>query len=216
MNAPDEQSSLAEVALAHFAAAGVDATSLAAIARDSNRALGDVVEKFSDCDALFDAAMAQALAPLAADLTRLSRNTEPLPRLFDMLRRIAVVEGPEQLALFCWYRELLDGQPRAARAYDAVLADGVQPLMAAISESQIRGLLQPLPPQFVLVTLLSGIVVPQVIGYGASQGHLGGVHAADNPRNAVFTVGLQIAFAGILTDTARDEFPTLLTRRGGN
>jgi AcrR family transcriptional regulator len=218
----DKDTALLELALAHFAAVGVDAASMTRIARDADIGLGELVSKYETVEALFDAAVARSTVALRDELYQISgSNGSPLSRLVTMLRRIAIASGMEQSALFAVYRELLDGGERAGRAFEHSLEESYDLLVGVISEGQFRGHLAPLPPRFVLATLLSGVVVPQLIGYGAAQGRLHGVHAVDDdqaelsgkPRSAMLAASLEVVFMGVLGKAGRAEFPSLFDSR---
>ena len=96
-----------------------------------------------------------------------------------MTRRLATPSGHEGTALFAVLREMLDGHARAEVAFEAALADGFAGFVRVIGEAQFRGELKPLPPRFIMSVLLSGVVVPQLVGFGGAEGVLHGVHARD-------------------------------------
>jgi AcrR family transcriptional regulator len=200
------------MALTHFAAGGVDAASLADIAADAGIALADVVAAFDSADALFLAAVNAALRPLTAELAAMAeRDDPPAERLLRMTRRLATPTSDERTALFAILRELLDGNRRVARIYDACLSDSFQLLVRTIGEAQFCGDLKPLPPRFLLSVMLSGVVLPQLIGFGGAEGVLHGVHArapgaSDDdlttpPHSALLAASLEAIFNGIATST---------------
>jgi AcrR family transcriptional regulator len=218
MKEQHEDEALLQLALAHFAAAGVDGASMNRIAKDADITLGDLVYKYATVESLFDAAVAWGTIPIRDALEQIRDGDEsPLVRLITMLRRLCVVSGVEQSALFAVYREVLDGGDRAERVFEQSLKDAYDALMGVIGEAQFRGVMAPLPPRFVLATLLSGVVLPQLIGFGAAEGKLHGVHASEEdapelsgkPRSAMLAASLEVVFAGVLTQRARDEFATM-------
>ncbi len=212
-----QSSKVLEAALNQFAATGVDGSSMQRIAEDVGSTPEELCRHYESIDVLFDRAMAWGTSELCAELhTASGGEDEPVVRLARMIRSLAGASGPAQAALFAWLRELMNGHPRAERVYAETLVATVEELMSVIGEGQFRGQLDPLPPHFVLASLVGGIVFPQLIGYGAMQAELGGVHTKTNsPGGGMLAAGLQALFRGVLTDGWRPRFGELMTTGSG-
>jgi AcrR family transcriptional regulator len=193
-----------EVVLMTFADAGVDRASLAEIASDAGIGFDQLTAKFTSADELFDSSVSAATGTLSADLLALADSDyQPVDRLLRMTRRLATPTKIEGAALFVVVRELLDGKARAVRAFRGSLEDAFDAFLRVIGESQFRGQLVPLPPRFLMSVILSGVVFPQVIGYGVAEGRLGGIHERDEgpgapPRSALLAASIEALFNGIL------------------
>jgi AcrR family transcriptional regulator len=195
-------------ALVHFAAGGVDSVSLADIAEAAGVELSVVLEAYGNADALFTAAVTTALRPLNVELAVLADDSRPPgTRLLMMVRRLATPVANEGTALFAVMREVLDGNPRSQTAFETAMHDGFETFVRVIGEAQFRGDIRPLPPRFIMSVLLSGIVFPQLIGFGGAEGTLKGVHARTEeqqdgdpmapPRSALLAASIEAVFNGI-------------------
>jgi AcrR family transcriptional regulator len=194
-----------EVALTHFAAGGVDATSLEAVAADAGLGLAELLARFQGTDGLFAAAMLAGTRELFADLELIAERDEPpVDVLAELARRLANPSPRERRALFALLREVLDGSDRLRVLYPQLLQPPVTTLIDVIGRAQFRGQVVPLPPRFVLVLLLCGVVVPQVASLGAVEGMLQGVHAplpadpTEQSRSALGAACTQGVFQGLM------------------
>ena len=203
-----DKDALCRMALTHFAAGGVGAASLASIAADAGVSMAAVARVAASKDALFRLAVTRATRALTVELQVIAdSDSPPAERLLRMTRRIATPSGDEAAALFAVLRETLDGNARAEAAFEAALFDGFGIFVRVIGEAQFRGDIKPLPPRFLISVLLSGIVLPQLIGYGGAEGVLHGVHARDDhardddvatpPRSALLAASIEAVFNGI-------------------
>jgi AcrR family transcriptional regulator len=195
---------LLEAALSHFAAGGVDATTLDAVADAAGLPLADLAARFRSVDELFLASMVAATHELLAELQQLAKGDDAaIDALAEVTRRIATPTPIERRAMFTLLRELLDGSPRLEVLYPQLLQPAVQTLIDLIGRAEFQGELTPLPPRFVLVLLLCGVALPQLASFGAVEGMLQGVHAPpdDDPsqaQGALLAACLQGVFRGLI------------------
>ena len=198
------------MSLTHFAAGGVDAASLESIAADAKVPIAEVVAAHPTKDALFQVAVARALGALTVELSVIADGDRPASeRLLLMVRRLAKPTTTEGTALFVVLREMLDGNQRAETAFSVALAEAFEGFVRVIGEAQLRAEIKPLPPRFVMSVLLSGIVLPQLIGFGSAEGKLQGVHAREEgareddlktpPQSALLAASIEAIFNGIAT-----------------
>lgn len=196
---------LIDVALSHFADRGVDGASLGEIASDADVAIETLRAAYSSADELFDQCIAVATRALCDDVSALVEDElTPADRLVRMTRRLATPTSSEASSLLVIVREFFNGHPRAVRAFRASLNDLAGDFLRMIGEAQFRGQLVPLPPRFLVTTLLAGIVLPQLAGFGAVEGRLGGIHErfegpGGAPRSALLAASIEAFFNGILT-----------------
>ena len=195
---------LIEVALSHFADRGVDSASLGEIASDADVPIERLRAQYSSTDELFDECIALATQGLSEDLLALAEDeVTPADRVVRMTRRLASPTSAEAAGLLVIVRELLDGHARAVRAFRASLGDLFDEFLRIIGEAQFRGEVVPLPPRFLMTVLLSGVVFPQVVGFGNVEGRLGGIHERFEgpgapPRSALLAASIEALFNGIL------------------
>jgi AcrR family transcriptional regulator len=199
-----------QMALTHFAAGGVDRVSVADIASDAGVTIADLQAAHASTDVLFATAVRLATRELTADLHAIAEGDgPPAERVLMMTRRLATPTAAEGTALFAVLREMLDGNSRAETAFETSLSDGFGAFVQVIGEAQFFGEIKPLPPRFIMSVLLSGIVLPQLIGYGSAEGALRGVHTRDEnaraddpkapPRSALLAASIEAVFNGIAT-----------------
>ena len=209
---------LYRMVLLHCAAGGADGVSLAGIASDAGVPLAEVAAAFDSVDRLFLVALTHALRALTSELVVIANSDRPpAERLLLMTRRLATPTPEEGTALFAVLRETLDGNARAETAFDTALADGFEAFIRVIGEAQFRGDIEPLPPRLLMSVLLSGIVFPQLIGFGGAEGVLRGVHARDEgardddpatpPKSALLAASIEAVFHGIATSKVKRAAP---------
>ena len=212
----DETQRVLAIALTHFAAGGVANTSIDAIASDAGVSAQQLTQRYTSVDGLFEAAIAWGTRELQPALAALA-DSEGMAaeQLLLMIRRLASPSSEERSALFAFYRELLDGSPRARTVFERCLKPPFEQLVGAIGSAQFRGELAPLPPRFVATLLLSGLLLPQLIGVGTVDALLQGVHArlddddeydpATKPRSALLAASIEATFHGLLSERARAQ-----------
>ncbi len=196
---------LFEIALTVFRA-GVNAGAMASIAVESGLTESELVERFGSVEELFVAALTSATRRLGADLVELAGTDDGAPeRLLLMTRRLASPTVVEGVALFAYLREMLEGGELAEKAFEHAFLHGLEAFLRIIGEAQFRGTLAPLPPHFILSVIMSGVVLPQLIGQGKDEGALQGVHARDadanaQPRSALLAASIEAVFNGLLKE----------------
>ncbi len=200
---------LHEVALNHFAERGVDGALCSEIAIDAGLETSELEASFASVDKLFDCSVAAAVSGLCDDLTSVAEGEQAAAaKVLLMVRRLATPTRFERVAMFVVVREFLGGNVRALRVYNVSLRAAFALLLRMIGEAQFCAQVVPLPPRFLLSVLLSGVVLPQIIGYGEAEGLLGGIFADDvaagatgrTPQSSLLAASLEAVFGGLLNE----------------
>ena len=207
---------LLPIALEQFARQGVADTHLDHIARLAASDVDALEERYGDITRLFDVAIGWGTKALRDDIDRIaSGDGPPVARLIGLLRRLGEPGDREATAMLCVLRELMHGTPHAERAFEHWLLRPYDAAIGVLSEAQIRGDISPLPPRLALATMVGAVVMPQLLGYGPSQGELQGAHGrtedaddsdiAVKPRGALLAAALQVILHGMITPRGADS-----------
>jgi AcrR family transcriptional regulator len=207
MKKPDKDL-LYRTALIHFASSSVDSALIEDIAKDAGMPIATLVNLHASGEALFLAAVHHSLRDLSAELLTIAESDASADeRLLMMTRCLATPTKEVGTALFVVFREILEGNARAATSFETTLGEGFEAFVRVIGEGQFRGEIKPLPPRFIMSVLLSGVVVPQLLGLSGLEDPLRGVHAQEaaageagpsaRPRSALLAASIEAVFNGI-------------------